>query len=153
MPITIRTAETADAPAIARLNRLSMGYDYPEDATRVNLCAILQSPSDRVFVAVSDGEVVGYVHACDYQVIYAPYMKNIMGIAVDPTRRREGIGTLLLSAVERWAGETGAAAIRLVSGAGRTEAHSFYRCLGFDQGRDQRNFKKYLSGTAEQEAP
>lgn len=153
MSITIRTAETADALAIARLNRLSLGYDYPEDATRENLCTILQSPSDQVYVAVSGDEVVGYVHACAYQTLYAPPMKNIMGIAVDPTRRREGIGTLLLSAVERWAGETGAAAIRLVSGAGRTDAHSFYRCLGFDQGRDQRNFKKYLSGTAQQEAP
>ena len=150
MTITIRNALKSDAAAITRLNRLCMGYDYPEDSTREILRALLSSPRDRILVAVIGDTVVGYVHACDYQVLYAPPMKNIMGIAVAPAHRREGIGRLLLSAVEDWVRQSGAAGIRLVSGASRTEAHAFYRSLGFDGGREQLNFKKYLS---EQEAP
>ena len=38
----IREALPADAPALARLNRTAMGYDYPEDQTADRLAAILQ---------------------------------------------------------------------------------------------------------------
>lgn len=78
-----------------------------------------------------------------------PAMKNIMGIAVDASHRREGIGTALLTAVENWAQQSGAAGVRLVSGASRAQAHLFYRSLGYGDGRQQRNFKKYFQGTSE----
>ena len=142
MAVTIQIADISHASAITRLSREALGYDYPEEAARRNLSSILDRPSDRVFVALSGGVVVGYVHACDYQVLYAPAMKNIMGIAVDPSHRRKGIGTALLTAVENWARESGAAGVRLVSGASRTQAHQFYRSQGYGDGREQQNFKK-----------
>lgn len=48
------------------------------------------------------------------------------------------IGKALLKASEERAGETG----RLVSGEGRTEAHVFYRALGYDRNKMQLHFKK-----------
>ncbi len=141
MTIDIQIADISHAPAITRLSREALGYDYPEAATAENLASILESPGDRVFVAL--------IHACDYQVLYAPAMKNIMGIAVDASHRREGIGTALLTAVENWAQQSGAAGVRLVSGASRAQAHLFYRSLGYGDGRQQRNFKKYFQGISE----
>ena len=149
MTVDIQIADISHAPAITRLSREALGYDYPEAATAENLASILESPGDRVFVALIQVEVVGYVHACDYQVLYAPAMKNIMGIAVDASHRREGIGTALLTAVENWAQQSGAAGVRLVSGASRAQAHLFYRSLGYGDGRQQRNFKKYFQGISE----
>lgn len=86
-----------------------------------------------------------YVHACDYDVIYFPHMKNIMGIAVSSQCRRLGIGKALLSKIEDWARESGAAGVRLVSGSERTEAHLFYKHCGYNTGKMQLNFKKRVS--------
>ena len=144
MLIRIREATVQDAEAIAQLNTQGMGYDYPIANTAVNLTRILESPCDKVFVAVYDEETVGYIHVNDYRLLYAPAMINVMGIAVSDSCRRRGIGRQLLAAAEAWAQERGATAIRLVSGANRTEAHSFYRNCGFDGGREQVNFKKAL---------
>ena len=123
----IREALPADAPALARLNRTAMGYDYPEDQTADRLAAILQDSRCKIFMAESAGQVAGYLHLEDYQLLYADSMKNIMGIAVDPNRRRQGLGRALLEAGEAWAREQGAAGVRLVSGESRQGAHAFYR--------------------------
>lgn len=72
-------------------------------------------------------------------------MKNIMGIAVSSDHRRGGVGKALMSAVEKWAAETGAEAIRLNSGKTREGAHAFYRGIGFEGDKEQLNFKKYLN--------
>ena len=101
----IREALPADAPALARLNRTAMGYDYPEDQTADRLAAILQDSRCKIFMAESAGQVAGYLHLEDYQLLYADPMKNIMGIAVDPNRRRQGLGRALLEAGEAWARE------------------------------------------------
>ena len=142
MDILIREAQIRDAQAICRLNRDIMGYDYPEEETKKKLYASLQSERDKIYVAAIGDVVVGYIHANDYDVLYFPTMKNIMGIAVDTAYRRRGIGKALLAAIEAWAVETGATGIRLVSGAERKEAHVFYRNCGFIGEKQQINFKK-----------
>lgn len=69
-------------------------------------------------------------------------MKNIMGIAVSENYKRQGIGHLLMEAVETWARNTNAKGIRLVSGVTRTGAHEFYRHCGFSSNKEQKNFNK-----------
>lgn len=142
MPFEIRNCRIEDAPSICRLNETEMGYGFPLEQTRKKLQTLLNSSTDRIIVAVLNGEVVGYVHACDYEVLYAPSMKNIMGIAVDSAYNRRGIGRSLLHAVEEWAKETGAVGVRLVSGEERSDAHKFYQSCGYVYGKDQKNFKK-----------
>ena len=142
--ITIREARAEDAQALARLNREEMGYGYPVDKTKEKLAMLLESGKDKILVAELDGTVAGYVHLNDYDVLYADHMKNIMGIAVSSSCRRRGIGRKLLAAAEDWARETGAKAVRLVSGEGRTGAHAFYRSLGYRGDKKQLNLKKQL---------
>ncbi len=142
MDMMIREAVQTDAQSIWRLNCDGMGYSYPLDSTRKNLENLLQSAADKIFVAVMDGQVVGYVHANDYQVLYAPHMKNIMGIAVNRDYQHRGIGSALLRQVEQWARQTGAAGVRLVSGATRTGAHAFYHQCGYLGDKAQLNLKK-----------
>ena len=139
---TIREAVSFDANAIWQLNCDEMGYQYSLDDTVQNITRLLSSNADKIFVAVSDGLVVGYVHANNYDLIYAPHMKNIMGIAVSSEYKQQGIGKALLQHVENWARETGASGIRLVSGATRTDAHAFYRHCGFEGNKEQINLKK-----------
>lgn len=142
MDMMIREAVRSDAQSIWQLNCDGMGYSYPLDSTKENLESLLQSAADKIFVAEMDGSVVGYVHANDYQLLYAPHMKNIMGIAVNKNYRHRGIGSALLRQVEQWARQTGAAGVRLVSGAARTGAHAFYRQCGYSGDKAQLNLKK-----------
>ena len=142
MNCEIRECVLADTESIFELNRSEMGYDYSLEETKQNIKELLLSAHDKIYVAVVDGSVVGYVHANDYKLIYAPAMKNIMGIAVSSKYKKMGIGKELLVAVETWAKADGAKGVRLVSGASRKEAHMFYERCGYSGGKQQVNFKK-----------
>lgn len=144
MDIQIRKCEITDAKAIYELNLRELGYDYPYDKTVEKLLQLLKSDKDKILVALIGNAVVGYVHANDYDVIYAPHMKNIMGIAVSGCCKKKGIGRALLSTVENWARKSGAHGVRLVSGSARTGAHEFYRHCGYTGDKQQINFKKIL---------
>ncbi|NLV81835.1 MAG: GNAT family N-acetyltransferase [Synergistaceae bacterium] len=127
MNFKIRQCEISDTKAIYDLNVCEMGYDYKEEKTKEKLKELLESDKDKILVALIDNIIVGYVHANNHDVIYAPHMKNIMGIAVSSNVKKQGIGRALLKAIEEWAQESGACGIRIVSGATRTGAHEFYR--------------------------
>lgn len=142
MQVVIREFEISDYIDIYRLNREEMGYEYPLEDTKVKLAQLSKSNSDKIYVAVIGTEIVGYVHANDYDTTYAPHMKNIMGIAVSRNCRRKGVGSALLSSVEEWARETGAKGVRLVSGSERTDAHVFYRSCGYSGDKMQLNLRK-----------
>ena len=88
----IREGTVSDAGPICRLNEEEMGYSFPPEDTLRKMRQLLESGSDKIYVAVADDRVVGYVHACDYNLLYAPSMKNIMGIAVLEADKRRGIG-------------------------------------------------------------
>lgn len=141
----IREAQMSDLEVLVRLNKEEMGYDYPIEQTKINLEKILNDPQHKILVAVKDHQVVGYVHAVCYDLLYFDHLKNIMGIAVDHRYRRQHIGHDLLTAIEKWAKETGAKGVRLVSGETRKEAHAFYIANGYQGNKQQRNFKKMWS--------
>lgn len=142
--ISIRDAVPEDAEAIQQLNREVLGYDYSVDNTRKKLQRLSSMKGHKILVAEDQGQVIGYIHGEDYDLTYAPPMKNILGIAVAFSARRKGVGKRLLQAVENWARETGADGVRLVSGANRKEAHAFYRACLYGNEKQQINFKKFL---------
>jgi len=145
MAFDIRSFHLNDAKAIRKLSLEELGYDYPIQETKKKLVLFLESENDQVFVAIVEEKVVGYIHACTYEVIYAPQMKNIMGIVVAKAHRHKGIGRALLEKIEEWAKEEGAHGIRLVSGATRTDAHTFYQHCGYELQKTQYNFQKILN--------
>lgn len=142
--ICIRRATVYDTQAICFLNSTSLGYDYDLEKTKVKLSKIILDNSQAVFVADTDKKVVGYIHIANYDVIYADNYKNILGIAVDNDYKRQGIGTDLLTAAEKWATENSAVCVRLASGIERTDAHKFYTKLGYSEKKLQKNFRKDL---------
>ena len=140
----IRECRMEDAVSLQTLNSNEMGYAYSVEDTAIKLQGLLQSGKDCILVAVLEEKIVGYIHANDYDLLFSPHMKNIMAIAVAKGYRRHGIGGALLRKVEDWARESGAAGIRLVSGAARTEAHAFYQSCGYRREKEQINFKKWF---------
>lgn len=144
MEFYIRPCRMDDAGAIYELNKSSLGYHYPLENTRQKIGQALKSRTTFITVAVCGDHVIGYIHAADYNVLYAPPMKDILALAVNGEYRRSGVGKALLQAVEAWAMESGAAGIRLVSGSSRTGAHEFYKKCGYICSKEQYNFKKMI---------
>lgn len=60
MEVKIRPAALGDYEALARLNRESMGYDYPPEKTKEQLTKLLSDSRNGIFVAEAAGKVVGY---------------------------------------------------------------------------------------------
>ncbi len=138
----IRECEVFDAEDINQINIEQMGYDYGKEKTKKKLETLLAGSKDKIFVAQVENRVVGYIHAADYDVIYAPHYKNVMGIAVLKEYERNGIGKTLLTHIENWAKETDANGVRLVSGETRVDAHFFYNSCGYISKKSQKNFIK-----------
>ncbi|MFA9381686.1 MAG: N-acetyltransferase family protein [Acetanaerobacterium sp.] len=140
--IVIRRARIDDAPALYEINRDALGYDFDGQQTRARLCAVVNTQNNRLYVALVNGCVAGYIHAADYDCIYAPSVKNLLALAVREDARGLGVGRMLLREAEQWALDSGAQGIRLSSGADRTGAHAFYQACGYTHRKDQKNFIK-----------
>ncbi len=142
MKIVIRECKPKDYMDIVLLNKNEMGYEYPAEDTQKQLKQLLNDSNHKIYVAIVADKIVGYIHANNYELLYAPYLKNIMGIAVSSDFRKNGIGKMLLNVVEKWAKDTGAYGVRLVSGSTRIGAHAFYTSCGYNGNKKQNNFKK-----------
>ncbi|MCR5859877.1 GNAT family N-acetyltransferase [Mesorhizobium sp. J428] len=140
--LLIRAAGRDDVPALVALfaDDALGGHDDTADPSALPdyLAAfdwIAANPTNAIFVAEIDGEVVG-----TFQTILGRSLSGRgamhLTVAAVQTRadmRGRGIGTAMRRfAIER-AGVLGASKVKLTSNASRTDAHRFYRRLGFAQ--------------------
>ena len=146
MSWNVRDMEPTDAERICAIVQESLGYACQVEMVRDRLVYLCHKPGNRVFVAQEDasGQIGGFLHAADYDVIYSGSMKNIVSLAVDNGLQGQGLGKLMLAAVEAWAKECGCVAVRLVSSSVRVKAHGFYQHCGYALRKEQKNFIKYL---------
>lgn len=137
----VRTATPGDTAAIQELIS-AMGYDVPAAAVRERLAGL---PGEQVvYVAVTD-RVVGWVHVLITHSLISGVRAELGGLAVSAAR--QGAGTALLTAAERWASRHGAGQMYVRSGSTRTGAHRFYEQRGFTRVKTQLALTKPLSGT------
>jgi GNAT superfamily N-acetyltransferase len=142
--ITIRPLTLADAGAAARLS-LDLGYPADPGVMEARVAAILAEPDHAVFGAESGtGSLLGWVHVCLRLLLIDPPSAFVEGLVVERGARRRGVGRALMAAAEDWARRGGAEAVRLRSGAPRTDAHAFYRALGYREGKAALGFEKSL---------
>lgn len=141
----IRDVQADDAPAICRINRDALGYEFPVEDTRAQLERIIKAANVVLFVAVDDTDVLGYIQLSDYENTYHRPLKNLITLATSPRHQRLGVGRRLLEAGESWARADGAAGVRLVTGLNRVEARKFYAANGYEVRKEQTNLIKWWS--------
>ena len=141
--LKVREAVLEDYKAIAEISRNDLGYLCEDHLVKTRL-SLIDSRRECVFVAEYENEVIGYVHVERYDTLYMETLANILGLAVAAQKRRMGVGYLLMSEAESWAKSIGAVGVRLNSGASRTEAHEFYRAIGYNLEKKQIRFLKML---------
>jgi [ribosomal protein S18]-alanine N-acetyltransferase len=86
--LEIRRLTYADLPQIIAIERRA----FPTPWSLAMFVLELSKPAGVCLTALRDGEMLGYLICSRYDTVW-----HIMNVAVDPARRREGIGTALLS--------------------------------------------------------
>ncbi len=151
MTLAYRPATEADLPFIVGLifeDAVVVTNDAVADALgadyRKALAAIAADPNQEMFVVDENGVPVG----C-FQLTYIPGLMRrgmwrglIESVHVSAAHRNRGLGSEMM----RWAVEhcraRGCGMIQLTSNKKRTDAHRFYRRLGFEQSHE--GFKLFL---------
>ena len=143
MEVKIRKVEIGDAEAVRDISAEGLGYSCDLALVQKKIAG-LNEAREAVFVAVTDGGVMGYIHVERYDVLYFETMANVLGLSVFKAYHKMGIGKALLFAAEDWAKQNDIKMMRLNSGMNRTDAHGFYEHLGYVSEKDQKRFVKTL---------
>lgn len=130
--MNIRKFENKDIVALRDILDKELGYSVELFDLTVRVNKMLQNGNYHIFVACDGDKVVGYV---GFVTFLAFEIENecikILALAVSKEKRRLGIGTELLKAVEEYANNNNIEIISLNSGLIRKEAHMFYEKLGY----------------------
>jgi len=143
-----RRAVVEDLPAICALGQVvnALHHDAwpeifaaPSDPVRdePHWRASLDNPQGAAFVALADEALIGFVTAAYHDennpLMQAARIVRVYTLCVDPGWRRRGVGRALMGEAERWAGDAGAAEIRLNVWAFNRTARDVYAALGYDE--------------------
>ena len=134
---------TNDAASVTELSN-QLGYSNSTDDMQLRISQMLQHNYNRLFVAIYNERVTGWIHGCLVTRIESGSFAEIGGLVVDKSFRQQGIGKLLVEAVKNWATENGTTKLRVRCNINRPESHQFYNSLGFTLNKEQKVFDKVL---------
>ncbi len=133
--IEVRAGTNADDDALLAVERASFsasaGFPSQLERRRSTFFASSDDPADFV-VATVNGSVVGYAKTGPaVPVPECAHVLAILGLEVDPSARRRGVGTALLQTVHARAREAGCRKVELRVFATNGPAQALYRDLGY----------------------
>lgn len=147
--VTVREAVVGDAPRVAELSA-QLGYPVEIEAIRTRLERIVEREDMTVLAAevaptdVAPARVVGWANCAELEILEYGRRCEILGLVVDGRRRQQGIGRLLVAAVEAWAAARGLDEVAVRSNVARAESHPFYERLGYARVKTQHSYRKSL---------
>ncbi len=142
--IVFREACLSDAAEIVRLCA-QWGYPMSEQRGQECLEAVLPSQDDALYVAECDNsKLAGWAHIQTRELISSQSFAEIVGIVVDESIRRKGVGKSLVEKCEAWAIAKRLPELWVKSNVIRPEAHAFYPGIGFKLAKTQHSYSKTL---------
>jgi GNAT superfamily N-acetyltransferase len=139
--VVVRTARASDADAVLSLTA-QLGYDVERSGLQARLGSTLAKPDHVVLIAEDAGHAIAWLHASVWEYLEADRFVVVVGLVVDKTRRRQGIGRMLMAHAEEWARARRCSIVRLWSSVERATAHEFYERLGYSRIKTQYAFAK-----------
>ena len=128
-PVITHPLAYADLPQVLSIERRA----FPTPWSLAMFVLELSKPSGICLAAIEDRRLLGYLVCSRYDTVW-----HVMNIAVDVTRRREGLATLLLDALFQRAdgpGERYTLEVRPSNGAAIALYESFgFRAAGYRRG-------------------
>jgi ribosomal-protein-alanine N-acetyltransferase len=132
--VSLRPALAADLPRLSALQVLGFEVPWSEMA----LAATAAGEGVQTLAAEAEGEIVGFV-----MVRVAVGEAEILTLAVDPARRRQGLGAALVDGALETARRAGAHAVFLEVATDNPAAIALYGKLGFvEAGRRPRYYAR-----------
>ncbi len=130
--IEIRPCTQEDASVVSIMLG-ELGYEVSSEAAAKRVQRLDATGSDPTFVACENSRPLGLIalHCCE-MIQYEKSVIRITALVVHHQARRRGIGRLMINHALRWAEQAGCDLVELISALDRTEAHAFYRDLGFE---------------------
>lgn len=134
--VQIREISEKDAEGVATLST-QLGYESDIKQTSARIKRINNSNENCVFVALVDGEVVGWIHGFYTLRIESDPFIEIGGLIVDENYRNLKIGKQLIENVNIWAKKHQVKKLKVRCNIKRTESHKFYERIGFKENKRQ----------------
>ncbi|CAI8806046.1 MULTISPECIES: GNAT family N-acetyltransferase [Bacillus] len=129
----IRKATVNDIEALCSLTKELKGSDISYVDMQNRLQFVEMSPFDFLYVYEEDDHIFGFLgFRIRENLEDVTRYGEISIISVDSTARRKGIGQILMEYAEQLAKEHNCIGTWLVSGTQRTDAHPFYKKLGYE---------------------
>lgn len=116
----------------------SLSKDQLED----KILDVLNHDDEKIFIAVCDDEVIGYIYVNIYDVLYQEPIANVVSFILNMNKKHNGVGKTLIEAAENWAKDKGIKKVRIVSDVNRTHGHSLFKKLGYVINETDFEFKK-----------
>ncbi|MEC5397459.1 GNAT family N-acetyltransferase [Uliginosibacterium sp. H1] len=149
--IALREARPDDATQLAPL-LAELGYPQQVEALRRRIAA-LRAPQDSVWIAESDGCLLGAGSLHLVPMFHASEgLGKVTALVVSAQARGQGIGRALMRALEEHARLHGATRMEVISGNHRPQAHAFYQHLGYAATSQQRFIRPLHVGLPSQAA-
>lgn len=139
MNLHLRTLTLTDAEAITNLSS-QLGYKATMAETKVWLQEILASKDHCTFGAVLGEKLIGWVHGFYTLHLESGAFVEIGGLVVDENCRRTGAGRKLVEQVLAWAKQKGVGKVRVRCNTKRTDSHTFYKAIDFEEVKEQKVF-------------
>jgi aminoglycoside 6'-N-acetyltransferase I len=151
MRATIRVATELDLDEVVAL-ALALWPDEDEEDLAESLSASIDADVEIVFLAIAEGERVGFAAASlrtDYvEGASSSPVGYLEGVYVDEAHRRRGIGQALVRAVESWAALEGCTEFGSDAYLENLESHAFHLAAGFEEAGRLVHFLKPLARPA-----
>jgi 8-oxo-dGTP diphosphatase len=132
--VLIRKARPDDDESVLELLALiPANEDMSEEELSAARVRLRESTALDVLVAEADAEVVGFL-VLSFVSALTGLRAWIDDVAVDPKRRRQGIGRALVEAAMQRASRRGATHLYMDTARGNPHARDFYLACGFEEG-------------------
>jgi GNAT superfamily N-acetyltransferase len=127
--------------------RLAGELAYPMSTAEMARRLGVLLPNDRHYIAVAatGKDLLGWVHVEHRFSLEAGDRAELMGLVVDSSARRRGVGRELVDVAENWALARGLSAITVRSNAARELSHPFYEALGYSREKTQHVYRKVVT--------
>jgi ribosomal protein S18 acetylase RimI-like enzyme len=136
-PVQIRVARASDEAQLARLDRISWSPQsgFPSVIQQAGTVFFLtDNPPQSFLVGEIDGAIVGYIRlGSPLPLPENAHVLAVLGLAVSPDARGQGVATALLAAAEQCARARGARKLSLRTFSTNPQAIRLYTRFGFEQ--------------------
>lgn len=139
----IRRAQIGDTAEMTRLSA-QLGYPLSPGEMKRRLANLLANERHFVAIATRGELVLGWMHVEHRSTLEGGERAELMGLVVEASTRRQGLGRELVDAAERWAASRGLPSLTVRSNAARELSHPFYEALGYSREKTQHVYRKAL---------